>query len=90
METEFYIDSYDNNNFQPNIELGTKEFPFRSLDDAFRTLFNYNQHNETVKFTINIRHGANITINSEDMPLILLNSNIELRPYTDDSKIDMK
>ena len=74
----------------PNLELGTKEFPFRSLDDAFRTLFNYNQHNETVKFTINIRHGANITIKSEDMPLILLNSNIELRPYTDDPEIDMK
>ncbi len=41
-------------------------------------------------FTINIRHGANLTINSEDMPLILLNSNIELRPYTDNPDIDMK
>lgn len=29
-------------------------------------------------------------MNSEDMPLIVLNSNMEVRPYSDDPKIDMK
>ena len=43
-----------------------------------------------MKFIINIKHGANITIHSEDMPLILLNSNVMLRPYSDDPSIDMK
>ena len=39
---------------------------------------------------INIKHGANLTVHSEEMPLIVLNSNVELRPYSDDSDIDMK
>ena len=39
---------------------------------------------------INIKHGANLTVHSEEMPLIVLNSNVELRPYSDDIDIDMK
>ncbi len=59
------------------------------MDDAFRTIFNFNK-NDGSKFIINLKHGTNITIHSEDMPLILLNSNVELRPYSDDPNIDMK
>lgn len=48
VETEFFIESYDDNNkLQPSLELGTREFPFRSLDDAFRTIFNYNYNQST-------------------------------------------
>jgi hypothetical protein len=43
-----------------------------------------------MKFIINVRHGANLTIHSEDMPLVLLNSNIELIPYSDNPLINMK
>ena len=57
VETEFFIESYDDNNkLQPSLELGTREFPFRSLDDAFRTIFNYN-YNQSTLFKINIMHG---------------------------------
>jgi hypothetical protein len=43
-----------------------------------------------MKFLINIKHGANLTVHSEDMPLIMLNSNVELRPYSDNPNIDFK
>jgi hypothetical protein len=43
-----------------------------------------------MKFVINIKHGANLTVHSEDMPLIVLNSNVELRPYSDNPNIDIK
>ena len=53
IETEFFVDSYNNQNLtlDPNLELGTREFPFRSLDDAFRTIFNNN--NQSFNYTIN-------------------------------------
>jgi hypothetical protein len=89
LETDFFIDSYESNNkLQPSLELGTLLFPFRGLDDAFRTIFNYN--NYSMKFVINIKHGANLTVHSEDMPLIILNSNFELRPYSDNPNIEIK
>jgi hypothetical protein len=43
-----------------------------------------------VKFVINIMHGANLTVHSEDMPLIVLNSNVELRPYSENPNIEIK
>jgi hypothetical protein len=43
-----------------------------------------------MKFVINIKHGANLTVHSEDMPLILLNSNVELRPYSEIPNINFK
>ncbi len=82
LESLFFVDSYDLKQLQPNLEFGTKQFPFRSLDDAFRTIFN-NQHNNATLQTIYINHGSNLSIHSEDMPLILLNSNIEIRPYSE-------
>lgn len=78
LESEFFVDSYDDHILQQGLELGTKDYPFRSLDDAFRTIFN-NNYIETMNFIINIKHGSNLTIHSEDMPLILLNSNVQLQ-----------
>jgi hypothetical protein len=79
IEADFFVDSYhyQNSTLEPNLELGTKEFPFRSLDDAFRTIFNNN--NQSFNYTINVKHGSNLSIHSEDMPLIVLNSNVELK-----------
>ena len=62
------------------MELGTKDYPFKALDDAFRELFAYaiNSASYTINGTykILIKYGSNLTIHSVDMPLIALNSQI--------------
>ena len=71
------MDQSSTNSF---VELGTKEYPFKALDDAFRELFDYaiNSVTHTVDGTykILIKYGSNLTIHSMDMPLIILNSRI--------------
>ncbi|TNV87896.1 hypothetical protein FGO68_gene393 [Halteria grandinella] len=65
-----------------NIELGTQNFPFKALDDPFRELFNFGvpalskRVNSLPLITVNIMHGSNTTIHSDNMPLIMVNSDV--------------
>ncbi|CDW72908.1 UNKNOWN [Stylonychia lemnae] len=63
-----------------NIELGTIEYPFKQLDDPFREIFNQLSWLGE-EFIIYLRQGSNLTIHSEQMPLVLANSKVTIRPY---------
>ena len=73
----YYVDQSSANSF---VELGTKDYPFKALDDAFRELFSYAinsaSHSINGTYKILIKYGSNLTIHSVDMPLIALNSKI--------------
>jgi hypothetical protein len=61
---QYYVDSYKNDTINPNMELGTKSFPFRSLDDVFREIFN-SEKIFTKTINVFVKHGSNITIHSQ-------------------------
>ena len=61
-----------------NIELGTKEFPFKALDDAFREIFNYAGPFDP-DVIINIRADTINYMYAFEMPLYLVNTNLKLR-----------
>jgi hypothetical protein len=75
------------------VELGTIDHPFRMIDDAFRELFNRKQlfskrTNKDFNITIYLKNslddGNNIQTNNHnifaiDMPLIVVNMNLEIR-----------
>jgi hypothetical protein len=71
------VDKSSTNSF---VELGTKDYPFKALDDAFRELFAYaiNSASKSIDGTrkILIKYGSNLTMHSVDMPLIAINSQI--------------
>jgi hypothetical protein len=59
--------------------LGTRNFPFKALDDPFRELFRFTVSNSPNDGNINgirkifIKYGSNVTMHSVDMPLIAMN-----------------
>ncbi len=63
----------DPSSMKSNIELGTKIFPFKALDDPFREIFN-NAYSLNAKFTIYLKQGSNLTVHSTIMPLLAVNS----------------
>ena len=71
------MDQSSKNSF---IELGTKDYPFKALDDPFRELFAYAINSPTHSidgtFKILVKYGSNLTMHSVDMPLIAINSQI--------------
>jgi hypothetical protein len=71
------VDQSSTNSF---VELGTKDYPFKALDDAFRELFAHtvNSARKSIDgtFKILIKYGSNLTMHSVDMPLIAINSQI--------------
>jgi hypothetical protein len=71
------VDQSSTNSF---VELGTKDYPFKAFDDAFRELFAYtvNSARKSIDgtFKILIKYGSNLTMHSVDMPLIAINSQI--------------
>jgi hypothetical protein len=60
------------------VELGTQNYPFKALDDAFRELFSYaiNSPTHSIDGTYKILIKSNLTMHSVDMPLIAINSKI--------------
>ena len=71
---KFFIDPSSN---KSEIELGTLQFPYRSLDDPFREIFN-NQQNQYLSADIFIKMGGNATIYSNYQPIIIYHSSINL------------
>ena len=67
---EVFVDP--SSNFS-NIELGTRSYPFKAIDDPFREVFNYASDRD-VKMIVNLKHGTNLTILTPVMPLLSLNS----------------
>jgi hypothetical protein len=63
-----------------NIELGTKAFPFKSIDDPFREIFNSGLASVggavSALITVNLKIGSNLTVFSGKMPILVLNSNM--------------
>ena len=75
IEKEYYVDPSLKIS---NIELGTKQYPFKAIDDPFREIFNYlAQYNEN--FTIFLKWGSNLTIHTNSMPLFAIHSTIYLK-----------
>ncbi|TNV87766.1 hypothetical protein FGO68_gene11233 [Halteria grandinella] len=77
-----------------NIELGTKKHPFKALDDPFRELFNHGVPyfanlgiSEAQNFNVYLKHGSNATLHTDDMPLIIANVGIQVKPYLDDQQV---
>eukprot|EP00347_Sterkiella_histriomuscorum_P013996 403362565 len=75
MSKDFYVDP---SSMSSNIELGTKQYPYKALDDPFREIFNYAAQFDTT-FKIYVKHGSNLTMHTNQMPLIILNSMIYLQ-----------
>lgn len=73
----YYVDQSSKKSF---VELGTKDYPFKALDDAFRELFAHALNSASYSidgtYKILIKHGSNLTMHSVDMPLIAINSQI--------------
>ncbi|CDW78424.1 UNKNOWN [Stylonychia lemnae] len=73
---------YINNQAQTSYELGTKDFPYKQLDDVFREVFN-NANDQKYGVTIKIMSNNNLTLYSESMPLFLINHNFTIMSYTE-------
>jgi len=58
-----------------HVELGTRLYPFKAIDDAFRELYSLAVVGQ-LSATIFLKAGSNLTIHSIQMPLVSINSNI--------------
>ena len=64
-----------------NIELGTKAFPFKALDDPFRELSTLKTLGETGvsdKISLFLKFGSNLTIHTYEMPLLAIKTHITI------------
>lgn len=59
-----------------NVELGTRQYPFKAMDDPFREMMSLAAQLEGVKVRIFLKHGSNLTMHSIDMPLVTANAQI--------------
>jgi hypothetical protein len=57
-----------------NVELGTRQYPFKAIDDPFRELMNIAAQLDGVKVRIYLKHGSNLTMHSIDLPLVTANA----------------
>ena len=71
---EYYVDPSSTHS---NIELGTRAYPFKAIDDPFRELFTLApliSGNSSLIVYIYLKQGSNLTIHSKQMPIVTLNS----------------
>ncbi|TNV87906.1 hypothetical protein FGO68_gene6650 [Halteria grandinella] len=75
---EYYIDP---SSTQSNVELGTKLFPFKAIDDPFREMFEVSSQVANTQVTIYLKYGSsvNLTMHSTDMPLILVDARVSIK-----------
>ena len=70
----YYVDPSSTDS---HVELGTRSYPFKAIDDAFRELYSLAVLGE-LSASIYLKAGSNLTIHSIQMPLVSLNSNIKV------------
>eukprot|EP00347_Sterkiella_histriomuscorum_P016197 403354113 len=80
---ELYVDQSSTN----DVELGTRDYPFRMLDDPFREVFNnFADQNPSIK--VYVKAGVTTNFHAKQMPIILFNTALTLLPYSDDPLVD--
>ncbi|CDW80961.1 UNKNOWN [Stylonychia lemnae] len=74
LDREIYVDGTQKDTV---IQLGTKSHPYSMLDDIFRETFNKLSKIQT-NLTIYVKEGSIINLYSQSMPILILNSDIEI------------